>query len=157
LFGVVGVIPTLIMITGQWVLRRRWWYTLLYLPVQGLLGAAMVLNNTVGVLQGLHPPGVQREFKRTPKFDTRTEASGYALPLDAVTLGELLLGTYAAGGALLAWDRFPALLPYLLTYTVALWGLALAAVWQVRRVSGTKAPRFPASPANVQTHPISDP
>lgn len=135
LFGVVGVIPTLIMITGQWALRRRWWHTLLYLPLQGLLGAAMVLNNTVGVLQGLHSPAVRREFKRTPKFDSMEHISDYTLPLDTVTVGELLLGAYAAGSALLALDRFPALFPYLLTYTIALWGLASASVLQVHHAA----------------------
>lgn len=141
LFGAVGAIAPAIMVTGQIALRRRWWRTLWYLPVQGLLGAAMALNNTVGVLAALHDPAQPRAFLRTPKFAGRAAASRYALPLDAITLGELLLALYAIGGGVLALDRLPALVPYLLTYAVAFGGIALMSVVQHRRVAlpGIKA------------------
>lgn len=138
-FGTVGVIPPLIMILGQMTLRRRWWRTLWLMPVQGWLGVGMALNNTVGVLAALHPPDRPRAFTRTPKFDGRAAFPGwitsrYALPPDAVTVGELILGLYALGGVILALDRLPALVPYLLTYALAFTGIALANIAQTRRI-----------------------
>ncbi|MBN1565583.1 MAG: glycosyltransferase, partial [Anaerolineae bacterium] len=68
LFGAVGLIAPAIMITAQWEIGGNWMQRLLAFPVQFIIGAAAVLNNTWGVLNGLHRPGVEREFKRTPKF-----------------------------------------------------------------------------------------
>lgn len=130
LLGPLGLIPVLIMVTGQLALGRPAWRTLRALPVQGLIAAALVLNNTLGVLAGLHPRAVRREFKRTPKFSEARSGSPYTLPLDGTIVGEIALGAYALGGAALALERFPALLPYLLTYGLALWGMVLATLWQ---------------------------
>ncbi len=146
-FGAVGVIPPLIMVAGQIELRRRWWRTLRDMPVQGWLGVGMALNNTVGVLAALHPPDRPRAFARTPKFDRRTgwNTSRYALPPDPVTAGELVLGLYALGGVVLALDRLPALVPYLLTYALAFNGIALANIAQTWRVrAGAQRRTHPA-------------
>lgn len=137
-FGMVGVIPPLIMVAAQVELHRDWPRRLLFLPVQGIVGAAVVVNNTWGVLAALHRPGVRREFKRTPKFNvTRGDVdwsdSRYALPVDAITLGEIGLGVYALGGLVLALDRLPALALYMASYALSFFSFALWNIIQVRR------------------------
>ncbi len=123
--GVVGAIPLLIMVIAQIELHADWRRRLLWLPVQGLIGAAVVLNNTLGVLSVLVRPGRMREFKRTPKFNrARWSESGYALRVDAVTWGEIGLGLYALWGANAAYHHFPALLPYCLGYAVSFFTFA---------------------------------
>jgi hypothetical protein len=133
--GGVGAIPVLIMLTGQMTLYADWPRRLLYLPLQGLIGAAMVLNNTLGVLAALHRPGVRREFKRTPKFNAAPwSASRYTLRIDAVTLGEIALGGYALGGGYLALHKLPALLPYFLSYAASFFFFAAWNVHQTARL-----------------------
>ena len=131
--GAVGVVPPALMVAGQFALGRPWRRTLRWLPLQGLLGAGMVLNNAAGALAGLWPRRQPLPFRRTPKF-AHTVRSPYALPADALTWGELLLGAYALWGGWLAWQHAPALLPYLLGQALSFWGVALVNVYQTRRV-----------------------
>ncbi len=121
--GTVGVVPPTLMIAGQIALGRPWQRTLRWLPLQGLLGAGMMLNNAVGALAALCPFR-RRAFRRTPKF-AGSAHSPYAPPLDALTWGELILGGYALWGATLAWQCAPPLLPYMLSQALAFWGVAL--------------------------------
>jgi hypothetical protein len=142
LVGVVGLIPPAIMIVAQWELGGDWPRRLLVLPVQFVIGAAAVLNNTLGVLDGLHPPGVAREFKRTPKFrltrsGQRWSHSHYALRIDSVTWGEIALGIYALAGVALALDRLPALVPYLASYAAAFF---VFAGWNIVQSAGIRRP-----------------
>lgn len=122
--SVTGIIAPLFIVLGQIELHRDWPRRLLYMPVQFLVGAAMVLNNTRGVLAGLHSPTVEREFRRTPKFRliTRNQTwlkCPYLLPLDTTTLGEIGLGLYALAGVAIARDRLPAFVPYMAIYAFA--------------------------------------
>ena len=137
-FGLAGVIPPLIMVASQVELYDDWQRRLLYMPVQGIVGAAVVLNNTCGVLAALHRPGVQREFKRTPKFNLTRGDSGwsdsrYMLPVDATTLAEIGLGIYALVGLALALDRLPALVMYMASYALSFFSFAFWNIYQVRR------------------------
>jgi cellulose synthase/poly-beta-1,6-N-acetylglucosamine synthase-like glycosyltransferase len=133
ILGRVGAIPVLIMITAQIELRQDWPRRLSYLPVQAVIGAAMVLNNTLGVLDALHRPGVRREFKRTPKFSlTRWSDSRYALRVDAATLGEIALGVYALAGGYIALHQLPALLPYFLSYAASFFFFAF---WNIHQTA----------------------
>ncbi len=135
--GISGIIPLLVMITGQRALHADWPHRLLALPVQGVIGAGMALNNTIGVLAALGPWRASREFLRTPKFGGEGggrawQSSRYALSPDWITLGELVLGAYALLGTALALRTLPALAPYLLTYAAGFWGIAgwnLAQAW----------------------------
>ncbi len=137
----VGVIPPLMMILAQRALYPDWPRRLLAMPLQGMIASALVLNNTLGVLDALLGTRAAREFRRTPKFSVTGEArtwtgSRYALPADRVTLGELALGLYALGGLLVAARHAPALVPYFATYALSLLGFALwnlAQAWQIRR------------------------
>lgn len=136
--GIVSIIPPLLMILAQVELRGDWRRRLLYFPVQLVVGAAIVLSNSYAVLQAVHKPGVEREFKRTPKFrlvGDRSQnwgASRYALEIDTITLGEFGLAAYAVVGFLLALQNLPALAPYMLIYALsfsffAYWNLYQAA------------------------------
>lgn len=132
--GAVGVIPPLMVILAQRALYPDWPRRLLFMPVQGMIGVAIVLNNTAGVLDALTGSRAAREFRRTPKFSAAGAdwaRSRYALPADRITLGELALAAYALGGLGIALARLPALAPYFATYafsfaTFALWNLAQA-------------------------------
>jgi cellulose synthase/poly-beta-1,6-N-acetylglucosamine synthase-like glycosyltransferase len=133
ILGSVGAIPVLIMLAGQMALYPDWPRRLLFLPLQGLIGMAMVLNNTLGVLAALHRHAVRREFRRTPKFSAAPWSnSRYALRVDAVTLGEIALGVYALGGAFLALDKLPALLPYFVSYAASFF---LFAAWNIHQTA----------------------
>lgn len=136
----VGVIPPLMMILAQRALYPDWPRRLLAMPIQGMIATALVLNNTLGVLDALLGTRAAREFRRTPKFNVAGgdswARSGYALPADRVTLGELALGLYALGGLLVAVRHAPALIAYFATYVVSLFGFALwnlVQTWQIRR------------------------
>jgi cellulose synthase/poly-beta-1,6-N-acetylglucosamine synthase-like glycosyltransferase len=138
--GAVSVIPLLLVAVAQAELRRDWYRRLLYLPVQLLVGAALVLNNTAGVLAALHPPGIQREFRRTPKFNVTRQGqnwfgSRYTLAVDAITLGEIALGAYAVGGTFLALERLPALALYMASYALSFFGFAFSNIYQTRQCS----------------------
>ncbi|MBN1564324.1 MAG: hypothetical protein JXA10_10830, partial [Anaerolineae bacterium] len=126
----------------------NWMQRLLAFPVQFIIGAAAVLNNTLGVLNGLHPPGVEREFKRTPKFRLMQSGeppngdhwthSRYALRIDRVTWGEIALGVYAIIGVGLAADRLPTLILYMASYAVAFF---VFAGWNIVQSAGIHRPQ----------------
>jgi cellulose synthase/poly-beta-1,6-N-acetylglucosamine synthase-like glycosyltransferase len=153
--SVLSLIPLIMMMLAQRALYPDWPRRLLFLPLQGLVGAGMVVNNTVGVLWALHCPGVRREFKRTPKFnllhqDQRWTRSRYALRVDAVTVGEIALGGYALVGLALALRYLPALAWYMLSYLVSFWGLAGWNILQTRRAGLPPARQPASSPAITQ-------
>ncbi|HVO69978.1 MAG TPA: glycosyltransferase [Aggregatilineaceae bacterium] len=136
--SVTGIIVPLFIVLGQLELYRDWPRRLLYMPVQFLVGAAIVLNNTRGVLAGLHSPSVQREFRRTPKFHliSRNQTwigSPYLLPLDITTLGEIGLGVYALAGVVIARDRLPVFVPYMAIYAFAFVAFAWWNLYQAWR------------------------
>lgn len=137
--GLFGIIPPIILVLGQTELYRRdWWRNALYFPVQFISGAAIVLNNTIAVLKAFNLNKIQ-EFKRTPKFRVNTRGdnwlgSSYALKVDWLTVGELLLAAYALFGAWLALSRLPALAPYMFTYALSFAVFAYWNYYQTRRV-----------------------
>lgn len=138
LLGVVSAIPLVMMALAQRALYPDWRHRLLFLPLQGAVGAGMVVNNTYGVLMALHRRSVIREFKRTPKFNLvhqgqRWARSRYALPVDAIMLGEIVLGIYAVLGLALALRHLPALAFYMLSYVLSFWGLAGWNILQTHR------------------------
>jgi len=134
--GAVGLIPPLMMILAQRALYPDWPRRLLFMPVQGVIGVAVVLNNSAGVLDALTGSRASREFKRTPKFSATGAgwaSSHYALPADRITLGELALAAYALGGLGIALARLPALAPYFATYAFSFAAFALWNLAQTRR------------------------
>jgi cellulose synthase/poly-beta-1,6-N-acetylglucosamine synthase-like glycosyltransferase len=141
--GAVSVVPLLLVTVAQAELHQDWYRRQIYLPVQLLVGAALVLNNTVGVLAALHPRGVQREFRRTPKFSLTRQGqawfdSRYALAVDTITLGEIGLGAYAVCGTFLALKHLPALALYMASYALSFFGFAFWNIYQTRQCSGSR-------------------
>ncbi|PJF43322.1 MAG: hypothetical protein CUN55_09080 [Phototrophicales bacterium] len=134
--GVFGIIPPLVITIAQMELYRDWWQRLLYFPAQFIVGAAIVLSNTIAVFKAFHKPNIEREFKRTPKFRIgggqaqNWVTSRYALKIDATTFGELVLAVYALFGFIVALDRLPVLAPYMLTYAISFAVFALWNIWQ---------------------------
>lgn len=133
--GLFTLIPPMIITIGQWELYDNWFQRLVYFPVQSVVGAGIVLSNSKAVLAAFHKPNVEREFKRTPKFRVVGQAqqwagSRYALKIDWITIGELILAIYALVGFILAVDRAPWVAPYLLVYSLS---FTIFAVWNIRQ------------------------
>lgn len=133
LIGIFSIIPPVVITLAQMELYRDWWRRLFFFPIQIMVGTAIVLSNTKGVLAAFHKPGIEREFKRTPKFrltqrGEKWSGSRYALKVDAITLGELGLALYAMLGFYLALENLPVLAPYMLIYAVT---FILFAFWNI--------------------------
>lgn len=140
--GVFGTIPPLIMAISQVELYAgNGLKRMLYFPLQSMVGAGIVLSNSRAVLAAFHKPGVEREFKRTPKFRVIGQSqnwlsSNYTLKIDLLTIGELVLAGYAFFGFILALNTALWVAPYLLIYTIsfltfALWNIAQN--WQLQQ------------------------
>ncbi|MEQ8677174.1 MAG: glycosyltransferase [Aggregatilineales bacterium] len=131
--AIIGIIPPFVIALAQYELHADWRKRLLYFPVQFMVAAAIVLNNSYAVLQAVvnqYETGQKAEFKRTPKFSVQTQGqiwttSRYALKADWLTIGEFLLGLYALWGVFVALDHFPALVPYMGSYAISLIVFAL--------------------------------
>jgi cellulose synthase/poly-beta-1,6-N-acetylglucosamine synthase-like glycosyltransferase len=143
IIGVFSIIPPLLIIWSQAELYRDWRRRLLFFPVQFVVGAAVVLSNTRAVLAAFHKPGIEREFKRTPKFRLTKQgeewgSSHYALEIDAITIGEFALALYALFGFYLALQNLPALAPYMLAYTIS---FTIFAYWNIYQSTARLARR----------------
>ena len=124
IIGAFSIIPPIIIALAQAELYKDWIRRLIYFPVQFIVGGAIVLSNSKAVLAAFHKPGIEREFKRTPKFRVTQKGqqwigSHYALKVDTITIGELLLALYALIGFLIALDRLPFMAPYMFVYAAA--------------------------------------
>ena len=132
--GFFGSIPPLIMAISQVELYAgNGLKRMLYFPLQSMVGAGIVLSNSRAVLAAFHKPGVEREFKRTPKFRVIGQSqawlkSNYTLKIDLLTIGELVLAAYAFFGFILALDSALWVAPYLLIYTLS---FGVFALWNV--------------------------
>jgi cellulose synthase/poly-beta-1,6-N-acetylglucosamine synthase-like glycosyltransferase len=146
--GLGSVGPPLVFILSQWDVYPDWHRRLAYFPLLALLGTGIALNNALAVGEAL----VRRPnlFQRTPKFglEGRTDRwaeSPYALPVNWMTLGEVLLSLYSLITVIvaLAQGNYYAV-PFLLLY---LGGFGYVAVLGLRRphqirVRGNESPRL---------------
>jgi cellulose synthase/poly-beta-1,6-N-acetylglucosamine synthase-like glycosyltransferase len=125
--------PPLLYALSQRSLYPDWLKRFTYFPVLVFLGTGIALNNTRAVWEAL----TQREndFRRTPKFcleeSKDTWAGGrYALSFNWVTLGEFVLGLYAA---LTTWVTFQQgnyyALPFFLLYVGGFGYVAFCSLW----------------------------
>jgi hypothetical protein len=138
IIGAFSIIPPVIIALAQAELYKDWIRRLIYFPVQFVVGGAIVLSNSKAVLAAFHKPDVEREFKRTPKFrltqkGQQCAASRYALKVDAITIGELVLALYAFIGLLIALDRLPFMAPYMFVYAAAFTIFAFWNIYQTRQ------------------------
>jgi cellulose synthase/poly-beta-1,6-N-acetylglucosamine synthase-like glycosyltransferase len=132
MLAAVGLIPPLVIALAQFELHDDWLRRLLYFPAYFVAAVAIVLNNSSAVLMALWPSG-DREFWRTPKFylsqDRRTlRSAAYKPQIDIITLGEIALAVYACFGLVIALERFPAFVPYLLLYAFS---FSFFVIWNV--------------------------
>lgn len=126
LLGLAGLGPPLVYVVSQQALYRDWSRRMLAFPVLLALGTGLAWSNTRAVIGGLSGRG--GEFRRTPKFASAWQKSGYALRSDPDMWAEFMLSAYAWWGMWVALQYSPALAPYLALYgfafgLVALWGL----------------------------------
>lgn len=138
IIGAFSIIPPIIITLAQAELYTDWIRRLLYFPIQFIVGGAIVLSNSKAVLAAFHKPDVEREFKRTPKFRVTQKGqqwigSRYALKVDAITIGELVLALYALLGFLIALDRLPFMAPYMFVYAAAFTIFAFWNIYQTRQ------------------------
>jgi len=143
--------PPLLYAVGQKALYAGWQRRYLRaMPLLVLLGSGIALNNSIAVLQGF--VGTEGHFRRTPKFrlegkNDRWQGQRYALRLDAMIVGELLLALYAAFTIVMAWrlGRTWAI-PFLCLYLAGFAMVALVGLWQsLSPLLARRAKRQPAS------------
>jgi hypothetical protein len=116
---------------GAWLKR--------YTSVPGLmlLGCGIALSNARAVLEAVL--GVRNVFQRTPKFrieeqDDCWRGSAYALPLDVMVVGELLVTLYALATIVVAvWQRNLYAVPFFLLYVAGFGYVGLQGLWDARQ------------------------
>jgi cellulose synthase/poly-beta-1,6-N-acetylglucosamine synthase-like glycosyltransferase len=121
--GLAGLGAPLMFLVAQWAAypgdwRRRFAY-FIYIV---FLGSGLALNNTWAIFEALI--GRDTAFRRTPKFRVEGrrhagQSQVYGLTADWTTWGELALGLYAAAAAWAAFQRAPALAPFLCIYAIS--------------------------------------
>lgn len=138
LLSLVSIGPPLMYAISQRVLYAgHWLRRFAFMPLLMFLGSGVALNNTRAVIEAIL--GVSNVFQRTPKF--RIEArndhwlgSQYALRLDGMTVGELILAVYAMATAALAlWQGNIYAVPFLLIYIGGFLYVGLQSLWDARR------------------------
>lgn len=137
--GIASLAPPIILAMGQIALYPDWLRRLLYFPVLILLGTGMMLNNSRAVFEAVTGRG-GNVFKRTPKFRVvrcgdQLAGTRYLIQPDWTTVGEIVLGLYAAGGLMIAALEAPAMIVYMVLYVVSFGLLSLGSLWQAWRTS----------------------
>ena len=141
--------PPLLYAVAQKALYPDWWQRYARMPLLVLLGSGIALNNSVAVLQGLF--GKHNRFRRTPKFSLegkngRWQGQRYALRLDWMVLGEVLLALYAALTIAVAWRQGHTwAIPLLCLYLGGFGTVAAVGLWQ------SIAPALPVRAARKAT------
>jgi hypothetical protein len=131
ILGLAGFGAPVLFAVAQWAAYPQdWERRFAYFVYIVFLGSGQALNNTWAVTEALL--GRQSAFHRTPKV--RAEGRGhagqpglYAVPVDWTTWGELFMAFYAAAAAWAAFERAPALAPFLLVYAASFAYTALTA------------------------------
>lgn len=136
ILSVMGIVPPIMIALGQFRLYQDWHRRLLYFPIQVVVGAGMVFNNSLAVFKGLSSQ--VRIFERTPKFKlshdkTHWKNNNYRLMIDRSILVELLLLVYAIWGLWTAsTNEFYAFIPYMLIYVVSFSYFVLISLYQAQ-------------------------
>ncbi|MDH7485261.1 MAG: glycosyltransferase [Anaerolineae bacterium] len=147
--------PPLLYAVGQRALYPNWWRRYSHLPLLVLLGSGIALSNSVAIVEGLL--GRENRFRRTPKFrlegkNGQWQGQRYALRLDWMVLGELLLALYAALTIAVAWTRGHTwAIPFLCLYLGGFGLMAIVGLWQAI------ASAFPARAARKATPLVQRP
>jgi cellulose synthase/poly-beta-1,6-N-acetylglucosamine synthase-like glycosyltransferase len=125
--------PPLLYMLSQQSLYPDWLKRFTYFPVLVFLGTGIALNNTRAVWEALTRR--ENDFRRTPKFcleerKGRWAGRRYALSFNRMTLGESVLGLYAAWTAWVAFQQgnYYAL-PFFLLYVGGFGFVAFCSLW----------------------------
>lgn len=133
--GVAGFAPPMLFALSQWAIYPDWKHRFAYFPFLVLLSAGVALSNSWAVFEavtGRHP----HTFLRTPKFRAEGHQSGliqytgYKLPVDWTTWGELIIGLYCLVEALVSASRVPGLTIFLVVYAIGYIYTASLGLWQ---------------------------
>ena len=113
--------PSSMYLFSQKILYRNWKSRIKFLPFLMCLGTGIAVNNTKAVLEALL--NIRSGFVRTPKYGIRKrqdrwQSKHYSIPLNAISILELLLGLYSLTGLLmfLFFSKY-LVSPFLLIYT----------------------------------------
>lgn len=134
--SLISLGPPLTCILAQWNLYSDWRPRLVYLPLHILLGVGMALNSTQAIAEAVFRRG--NHFRRTPKFhlerrEDRWTDKRYVLPLNWLTLGEILLAGYTLLTMLVAvWRGSYYALPFLAFYLGGFGYVGLLGWWHSR-------------------------
>ncbi len=157
--GLGSLGPPLLFALSQWDVYPDWRRRIAYFPFLVLLGTGIALNNAWAVGEALTRR--PNRFQRTPKFglEDRTDRwaeSRYALPVNWMTLGEVLLSLYSLIAVIVALAKGSYYaVPFLLLYLggfgyVAALGLSLSVQWT--KVRGNKCAGI--NPRAQRTKPL---
>lgn len=111
LLALTSLAPTVFFLTGSWRNGRNVLRDIPRIISITIFGAGLMVNTARAALQIFTQPNPS--FERTPKFGLSSANTGrqawtskrYQLAPDRIVFVELVLGTYSAAAAWLAWDR----------------------------------------------------
>ena len=113
--------PSSMYLFSQKILYHDWKTRIKFLPFLMCLGTGIAVNNTKAVLEALF--NIKSGFIRTPKYGIKKQEDSwkgkhYAIPLNAISILEFLLGIYSLTGLLmfLLFSKY-LVSPFLLIYT----------------------------------------
>ncbi|MBX3000528.1 MAG: glycosyltransferase [Caldilineaceae bacterium] len=126
--------PLLYAVAQRRLYGRGWLRRWSYLPMLTLLGMGLCLSNSVAVWQALRRQ--ETPFLRTPKFQIkntgdRWQRSAYALTLEPMMVGELLLCLYACTAIAVAiYQQNWWAIPFMSIYAAGFALMVGAGIWQ---------------------------
>ncbi|MGH9468212.1 MAG: cellulose synthase family protein [Terriglobales bacterium] len=133
---------------------RKWFSTLLYVPMVMAIGIGLTVTNSRAVLEALL--GIKTSFKRTPKFHIESRADTaaslakkktYARKVGWSPLIELALGGIFLVVAAYAWQMENFLtIPFILLFVVGYFTTGLLSIFQGRVSGRKKSLPAPAAP-----------
>jgi hypothetical protein len=134
--GVLGIGQPLLFVLAQRELYPSWWKRLRHSPTLLLVAIGLAPSNSRAIVGAVF--GRNHVFVRTPKGQSglilqrehfALSVDGYRLPIDWITIVELLLSAYAVVGVLLCfWQGNYGPIPFMLTCAVGFGYVALASI-----------------------------
>lgn len=136
LLGILGIGQPLLFVLAQRELYPSWWKRLRHFPTLLLVAIGLAPSNSRAIVAAIF--GSNHVFIRTPKGQSglkrmreqyESSVDGYRLPIDWITLVEILLSAYAVVGlSLCLWLGNYGPIPFMLTCAVGFGYVALASI-----------------------------
>ena len=133
--GLLSATIPIMYVLSQHMLYKNWVQRSFVFPILMIFSSGLTVNNSRAALSAFM--GQRGEFKRTPKFNLNgekkkinlTQIKQYAGLVDKSTVWELIFGSYALFGALIASLLSPSLIPYFAMYVL---GFFSVAIWSIK-------------------------